>query len=73
MGKRFESICDDPTIETMKVFVSEYVGDKCALVYILDNMEGSVKANVLPIDWLRQTLKGSNVFCESEIYFVSCA
>ena len=73
MGKRFESICDDPTMETIKVFVSEYVGDKCALVYILDKMEGCVKANVLPIDWLRQTLKGTNVFCESEIHFVSCA
>ena len=56
MGRRFESR-EAGTPFGVQVFVSDYAGnEQFALVYILDELEGSVRANVLSLDHLRRTL-----------------
>ena len=56
MGRRFRFKPDDGLFN-LSVFVADYAGNEAhALIYVLDEFMGTVRANVLPIDKLRGIL-----------------
>ena len=56
VGRRFRFKPDDGLFN-LSVFVADYAGNEAhALIYILDEFMGTVRANVLPIDKLRSIL-----------------
>ena len=56
VGRRFRFKPDDGLFN-LSVFVADYAGNEAhALIYVLDEFMGTVRANVLPIDKLRGIL-----------------